>query len=279
MSKEVKVTALEDWGIFDNESQALSSKKSVIKEEKDEDEKEEKSQNKSKGKKLKLKPKEREEDIINEEKDNEPEKKKNNVYKTIFKHMKNIQPDASKSIKRKTYELLKKYVEDSDLSDDCYDLIIKGDDKNDILGLCELISKKTRTGSFKGSTYEFLKIIHYWFREIEEEKSKKMIENFSLNEDYIKKMKLGDHYSRLHNSTKKEEKKLSHQIIHILRDILEMRKTLEVKDLIKEGFIDLIQKGLDKYDAALRKKKEKEEKIKNEEKNEKIIILIMKIII
>ena len=37
MSKEVKVTALEDWGIFDNESQALSSKKSVIKEEKEED--------------------------------------------------------------------------------------------------------------------------------------------------------------------------------------------------------------------------------------------------
>ena len=189
MSKEVKVTALEDWGIFDNESQALSSKKSIIKEEKDEDEKEEKSQNKSKGKKLKLKPKEREEDIINEEKEQEPEKKKNNVYKTIFKHMKNIQPDASKSIKRKTYELLKKYVEDSDLSDDCYDLIIKGDDKNDILGLCELISKKTRTGSFKGSTFEFLKIVHYWFRDIEEEKSKKMVENFSLNEDYVKMMK------------------------------------------------------------------------------------------
>ena len=26
MAQEVKVTALEDWGIFDNESQALSSK-------------------------------------------------------------------------------------------------------------------------------------------------------------------------------------------------------------------------------------------------------------
>ena len=267
MAQEVKVTALEDWGIFDNESQALSSKKSLKESKKEEEE--EKSKSKSKGKKLKLKPKERDEDIIINEKEQTQEKKKNNVYKTIYKHMKNIQPDASKSIKRKTYELLKKYVEENDLDDDCYDLIIKGDDKNDILGLCELISKKTRTGSFKGSTYEFLKIIHYWFREIEEEKSKKMIENFSLNEEYIKLMKLGDHYSRLHSSTKKEEKKLSHQIIHILRDILDMRKTLEVKDLIKQGFIEPIQKGLDKYDAALRKKKEKEEKIKMEENQEK----------
>ena len=171
--------------------------------------------------------------------------------------MKNIQPDASKSIKRKTYEILKKFVEENDLNDDSYDLIIKGDEKNELLGLCELISKKTRTGSFKGSTFEFLKIIHYWFREIEEEKSKKMVENFSLNEDYIKLMKLGEHYSRLYTSTKKEEKKLAHQIIHIIRDILDMRKTLELKDIIKFGFIDAIQQGLDKYNAALQKKKEK----------------------
>ena len=100
------------------------------------------------------------------------------------------------------------------------------------------------------------------------ETRKKMVENFSLNEDYIKLMKLGEHYSRLCNSTKKEEKKLSHQIIHILRDILEMRKTLELKDLIKFGFVDTVQKGLDKYDAALRKKREKEEKEKEEEKKE-----------
>ena len=193
MSEEgAKETALEDWGIFDNESQALSSKK--------EDQKEEtgSSQKKSKGKKIKLKPKEREDEEnninieINNEEEPKKEKKNNtnntNVYKTIYQHMKNIQPDASKSIKRKTYELLKKYVEDNDLDDDCYDLLIKGDDKSDLLGLCELVSKKTRTGSFKGSTHEFIKIIHYWFREIEEEKSKKMVENFSLNEDYIKAM-------------------------------------------------------------------------------------------
>ena len=264
--QEAKVTALEDWGIFDNESQALSSKKEDQKEE------EEKSSKKKSKEKVKLKPKEREDEEnieMNNEEEPKNEKKKNNVYKTIYQHMKNIQPDASKSIKRKTYELLKKYVEENDLDDDCYDLLIKGDEKSDILGLCELVSKKTRTGSFKGSTHEFIKIIHYWFREIEEEKSKKMVENFSLNEDYIKAMKLGDHYSRLCNSTKKEEKKLSHQIIHILRDILDMRQTLEIKDLIKFGFIDTVQKGLDKYDAALKKKKEKEEKAKEEEIKEK----------
>ena len=277
---EAKVTFLEDWGIYDNESQSLPSKnKSNIKNEENEEEKEEEIKATSKKKKkIKLKPKEREDEenldidninkINNEEEKQKKPKKKNNVYETIFNHMKNLQPDASKSIKRKTYEIIKKYVEENDLDEESYDLIIKGDDKSDILGLCELISKKTRTGSFKGSTFEFIKIIHYWFREIEEEKSKKMVENFSLNEDYIKLMKLGEHYSRLCNSTKKEEKKLSHQIIHILRDILEMRKTLELKDLIKFGFVDTVQKGLDKYDAALRKKREKEEKEKEEEKKE-----------
>ena len=277
---EAKVTFLEDWGIYDNESQSLPSKnKSNIKKDENEEEKEEEIKATSKKKKkIKLKPKEREDEenldidniniINNEEEKQKKPKKKNNVYETIFNHMKNLQPDASKSIKRKTYEIIKKYVEENDLDEESYDLIIKGDDKSDILGLCELISKKTRTGSFKGSTFEFIKIIHYWFREIEEEKSKKMVENFSLNEDYIKLMKLGEHYSRLCNSTKKEEKKLSHQIIHILRDILEMRKTLELKDLIKFGFVDTVQKGLDKYDAALRKKREKEEKEKEEEKKE-----------
>ena len=205
MSEEkAKETALEDWGIFDNESQALSSKKDNQTQNEEGDET---GQKKGKGKKIKLKPKEREDEenieINNEEEEPKKDKKKNtnntNVYKTIYQHMKNIQPDASKSIKRKTYELLKKYVEDNDLDDDCYDLLIKGDDKSDIPGLCELVSKKTRTGSFKGSTHEFIKIIHYWFREIEEEKSKKMVENFSLNEEYIKAMKLGDHYSRLCN--------------------------------------------------------------------------------
>jgi len=273
MSK-VKETALEDWGIFDNESQA-SFVKNKSPDNQSENEENNKSSKNNKNKNIKLKPKEREPEedleIINEEKI-EPKKNKkqnNNIYQTLLKHMKNIQPDASKSIKRKTYEILKKFVEENDLNDDSYDLIIKGDEKNELLGLCELISKKTRTGSFKGSTFEFLKIIHYWFREIEEEKSKKMVENFSLNEDYIKLMKLGEHYSRLYTSTKKEEKKLAHQIIHIIRDILDMRKTLELKDIIKFGFIDAIQQGLDKYNAALQKKKEKEEKIKEEENKEK----------
>ncbi len=267
---EAKETKLEDWGIFDNESQiSLPKNKAPNKNQKEEKEEEiDTSSPKKKNKKIKLKPKERNEKE-NTEQNNEDEmqitSKKNLVYQTILKHMKNLQPDASKSIKRKTYEIIKNYVAQNDLDDDSYDLIIKGDEKNEILGLCELISKKTRTGSFKGSTFEFLKIVHYWFRDIEEEKSKKMVENFSLNEDYVKLMKLGDHYSRLCNSTKKEEKKLSHQIIHILRDILDMRKTLELKDLIKFGFIDTIQKGLDKYEAALIKKRQKEEKIKEEE--------------
>ena len=253
MTEEAKVISLEDWGIFDNESQASLPKnktpnrkqKKEKKEKLEEEEEIDTSTTKKKNKKIKLKPKER-----NEKENLEEESKNNNnqnsVYKTIYTYMKNVQPDASKSIKRKTYELLKNFVAENDLDDDSYDLIIKGSEKNEILGLCELISKKTRTGSFKGSTFEFLKIVHYWFRDIEEEKSKKMVENFSLNEDCIKLMKLGEHYSRLCNSTKKEEKKLSHQIIHILKDILDMRKTLELKDLIKFGFIDTIQKGLDK---------------------------------
>ena len=272
--EEAKVTKLEDWGIFDNESQVSVPKNKTLnkKQPKEKEEEIDTSPIKKKNKKIKLKAKEREEkeniEINDKEEIGNKNKKNNNVYKTIYQHMKNLQPDASKSIKRKTYEIIKNFVAENDLDDDSYDLIIKGDEKNEILGLCELISKKTRTGSFKGSTFEFLKIVHYWFRDIEEKKSKKMVENFSLNEDYVKMMKLGDHYSRLCNSTKKEEKKLAHQIIHILRDILDMRKTLELKDLIKFGFIDTIQKGLDKYEAALIKKREKEEKAKEEENKE-----------
>ena len=272
--EEAKVTKLEDWGIFDNESQVSVPKNKTLnkKQPKEKEEEIDTSPIKKKNKKIKLKAKEREEkeniEINDKEEIGNKNKKNNNVYKTIYQHMKNLQPDASKSIKRKTYEIIKNFVAENDLDDDSYDLIIKGDEKNEILGLCELISKKTRTGSFKGSTFEFLKIVHYWFRDIEEEKSKKMVENFSLNEDYVKMMKLGDHYSRLCNSTKKEEKKLAHQIIHILRDILDMRKTLDLKDLIKFGFIDTIQKGLDKYEAALIKKREKEEKAKEEENKE-----------
>ena len=135
----------------------------------------------------------------------------------------------------------------------------------DMLGICELISKKTRTGSFKGSTHELLKIIHYWFFDIDDDKRKKMIENFSVNDDCVKGMRLGEHYSRLYNSTKKDEKKLSHQIIHIIKEILDARKTIELKDLIKPGFNDCVSKGLEKYEAALKKKEEKEKKEKEEE--------------
>ena len=122
MAEEAKVTALEDWGIFDNESKVLPQK----------EEKEEEIPKKNKGKKMKLKEEEKNNEEIKENK-----KKQNNVYKTIYTHMKNIQPDAYKSIKRKTYEILKKYVEENDLDDSSYDLIIKGDDKSDILGLCK----------------------------------------------------------------------------------------------------------------------------------------------
>ena len=249
------------------ESESITSKKKTNKKkEKNED----KEKDKSKGKKkIKIKAKEREEDFIEDEDNEEKKEEKNKIYKELFKHMKNLQPDASKSIKKKTYDLIKNFVKDNDLDDDCYDLLIKGEDKNEILGVCELISKTTRTGSFKGSTHELLKIIHFWFKDIDDEKKKKMIENFSLNEDCVKNMKLGEHYSRLCNSTKKEEKQLSHQIIHIIYDILEARKTLALKDLIKSGFNDVVNKGLEKYKAALLKKKEKEQK-EQEEKNKEI---------
>ena len=90
-----------------------------------------------------------------------------------------------------------------------------------------------------------------------------MIENFSINDDCVKNMKLGEHYSRLCNSTKTDDKKLSHQIIHILKKILDARKTIELKDLIKPGFNECVSKGLAKYEETL-KKKEKENKEKDE---------------
>ena len=304
MSK-AKVTSLEDWGIggdedkedekeniknlskikeddeittsskktkkTKDESESVSSKKKQNKKKDKDKDKEDKEKSTSK-KKTKLKGKEREKDeLLDEDEDEEKttkKNKKNNVYKELYKHLKNLQPDASKSIKKKTYEYIKKFVEENDLDDECYDLLIKGEDKDDILGICELISKKTRTGSFKGSTHELLKIIHYWFHDIDDDKKKKMIENFSLNEEYVKNMKLGEHYSRLYNSTKKEEKKLSHQIIHIIKEILDARKTLELKDLIKSGFNDCVSKGLEKYRAAIKKKMDQEKKEQEEENKE-----------
>ena len=293
MSK-AKVTSLEDWGIYDDENAkdnkknlsqikeedeiSTSTKKDKTKEEsestsskKKADKKKErdksKDKSKDKKKKIKLKGKEREDELGNEiENENKENKKeKNNIYKELYKHMKNLQPDASKSIKKKTYGYIKTFVEENDLDDDCYDLLIRGIDNEDMLGICELISKKTRTGSFKGSTHELLKIIHYWFFDIDDDKRKKMIENFSVNDDCVKGMRLGEHYSRLYNSTKKDEKKLSHQIIHIIKEILDARKTIELKDLIKPGFNDCVSKGLEKYEAALKKKEEKEKKEKEEE--------------
>ena len=297
-----KVTSLEDWGIYDDENNKpekknkeeveISPKKNNIeKKEKKEDgdsvssrkktktkkenleKNEDKSKSKDKKRKVtKIKAKERKDeddiDIDDNIKEENNESSKNSVYRELYKHMKNLQPDASKSIKKKTYEYIKTFVAENDLDDDCYDLLIKGVEKDDILGICELISKKTRTGSFKGSTYELLKIVHYWFFDIEEEKKKKMIENFSLNDEEVKNMKLGEHYSRLCTSTKKDEKKLSHQIIHIIKEILDARKSLELKDIIKFGFTDSVKKGLDKYEAALNKKKEKENKEKEEENKE-----------
>ena len=109
---EAKETKLEDWGIFDNESQiSLPKNKAPNKNQKEEKEEEiDTSSPKKKNKKIKLKPKERNEKE-NTEQNNEDEmqitSKKNLVYQTILKHMKNLQPDASKSIKRKTYEIIK----------------------------------------------------------------------------------------------------------------------------------------------------------------------------
>ena len=170
MSK-AKVTSLEDWGIGGDENEeddkknlskikeedegTTSSKKnnkkkgeSVSPKKKSNKEKDKESEKSKSKKKIKFKEKKREdEDGLGEEQNDDEEKKqKNNTYKELYKHMKNLQPDASKSIKKKTYELIKNFVEENDLDDDCYDLLIKGEDKKDILGICELISKKTRTG-------------------------------------------------------------------------------------------------------------------------------------
>ena len=241
-----QVTKLEDWGIDVDENDNNNNNLSRSKSKKD--------KKKKKGDKSKEK--------------GEGEEEKNEIYKELYKHMKNLQPDASKSIKKKTYEYIKTFVAENELDDECYDLLIAGINSEEILGICELISKKTRTGSFKGSTYELLKIIHFWFFDIDEQKKRKMIDNFSVNEDCVKNMRLGEHYSRLYNSTKKDEKKLAHQIIHILKEILNARKTLALKDLIKPGFNDCVSKGLAKYEAALKKKEEKEKKEKEEEQKQ-----------
>ena len=187
------------------------------------------------------------------------EKNKKEMYNQLFTYMENLQPKAKKKIKKQTYSLILNFVNENDLSQECLDLIIEGNRKKNIIGLCELTSKKTRMGDFKGSTNEFIKIIHDWF--YLSKNSEQISKEFASNDEYLARMNLGEHYSRLSTSTKKEEKQLSIKIIKIIRLILEKRPTLELKDFIREGFIESINEGLNKYKNE--KKKEKEEKKKN----------------
>ena len=114
------------------------------------------------------------------------------IYNTLLTHMKNLQPKASKKIKRKTYNLILTFVNESPLSQRCLDLMIKGDRHLRILGLCELVSKKTTGGNFKGSTNEIIKIIHDWM--ILSGVSDKITTEFAINEEYVARMNLGEHF-------------------------------------------------------------------------------------
>ena len=200
------------------------------------------------------KEKENDDDIEIKNYDEEKEEKnKKEMYNQLFTYMENLQPKAKKKVKKQTYSLILNFVNENDLSQECLDLIIKGKREKNIIGLCELISKKTRMGDFKGSTNEFIKIIHDWF--YLSKNSEQISKEFASNDEYLARMNLGEHYSRLSTSTKKEEKQLSIKIIKIIRLILEKRPTLELKDFIREGFIESINEGLNKYTNE--KKKEK----------------------
>ena len=206
------------------------------------------------------KEKENDDDIEIKNYDEEKEEKnKKEMYNQLFTYMENLQPKAKKKIKKQTYSLILNFVNENDLSQECLDLIIKGKREKNIIGLCELISKKTRMGDFKGSTNEFIKIIHDWF--YLSKYSEKIITEFAINDDYVSRMNLGEHYSRLSTSTKKDEKNLSIKIIRIIKALLDHRSQLELKDFIRIGFIECINEGLNKYKNE--KKKEKEEKKKN----------------
>ena len=206
------------------------------------------------------KEKENDDDIEIKNYDEEKEEKnKKEMYNQLFTYMENLQPKAKKKIKKQTYSLILNFVNENDLSQECLDLIIKGKREKNIIGLCELISKKTRMGDFKGSTNEFIKIIHDWF--YLSKNADKISTEFAINEDYLNRMNLGEHYSRLSSSTKKEDKNLAIKIIKIIKSILEKRPTLELNEFIRIGFIDSIKEGLDKYKNE--KKIEKEEKKKN----------------
>ena len=206
------------------------------------------------------KEKENDDDIEIKNYDEEKEEKnKKEMYNQLFTYMENLQPKAKKKIKKQTYSLILNFVNENDLSQECLDLIIKGKREKNIIGLCELISKKTRMGDFKGSTNEFIKIIHDWF--YLSKYSEKIVTEFAINDDYVSRMNLGEHYSRLSTSTKKDEKNLSIKIIRIIKALLDHRSQLELKDFIRIGFIESINEGLNKYKNE--KKKEKEEKKKN----------------
>ena len=176
--------------------------------------------------------------------------------------MKNLQPEAKKKIKKETYSQILNYVKENELNEECFDLIIRGDRIKDIIGLCELISKKTRMGDFKGSTKEFLNIIYEWF--YFSKNSETIIEQFAIDDDYLARMNLGEHYSRLSTSSKKEEKNLSTKVIKIIKAILEKRPNLELKEFIRMGFIENIKEALDKLKEG--KEKEEEEEKKKKEK-------------
>lgn len=188
------------------------------------------------------------------------------IYNTLLTHMKNLQPKASKKIKRKTYNLILTFVNESPLSQRCLDLMIKGDRHLRILGLCELVSKKTTGGNFKGSTNEIIKIIHDWM--ILSGVSDKITTEFAINEEYVARMNLGEHFSVLSNSSKKEKKQLAQKVIKIIKAIIEKRPSLELNDLVREGFVEMIQESLNQYTIE---KKEEEEQNKEMEYVENIV--------
>ena len=203
---------------------------------------------------------ENEESNSNERVNKNKEKEEKEKYNQIFTYMKNLQPEAKKKIKKETYSQILNYVKENDLNEESFDLIIRGDRKKDIIGLCELISKKTRMGDFKGSTKEFLNIIYEWF--YFSKNSETIIEQFAIDDDYLARMNLGEHYSRLSTSSKKEEKNLSTKVIKIIKAILEKRPNLELKEFIRTGFIENIKEALDKFQEGKEKEEEEEKKKK-----------------
>ena len=178
-------------------------------------------------------------------------------YKTLLTHMKNLQPSAAKKIKKKTYELILTFVNEAKLSQRMLDLIIKGDRNQKIIGLCELCSKKNARGNFKDSTNEIIKIIHDWM--ILSAVSETITTEFAINEEYVIKMNLGEHYSVLSNSTKKDNKQLAQKVLKIIKTILDKRPSLELSDLVRSGFIDVVEEALNQIKETEKKKEEEKD--------------------